>query len=54
MFTPTKSQLLDALLRTDFSAFVDKCFNELNSGSPYLRNWHVDAIAYQLERCMRQ
>ena len=53
MFAPSKLQVLDAILRSDFSAFVEKCFTELNSGTPYRRNWHIEAIACQLERCMR-
>ena len=41
----------DAILRQDFGSFIDKCFYELNGGRPYLRNWHIEALADQLERC---
>jgi hypothetical protein len=41
----------DAILRQDFPSFVGKCFCELNGGIPYLRNWHIEALAHQLERC---
>jgi predicted phage terminase large subunit-like protein len=41
----------DAILRQDFPSFVAKCFCELNGGIAYLRNWHIEAFAYQLERC---
>jgi hypothetical protein len=40
----------DALLRTNFDLFVRRCFMTLNPGSRFLPNWHLEAIAYQLER----
>lgn len=43
-------RFLDAILRTDLSAFVEKCFAEIEQGRPYEHNWHIDAIAYQLTR----
>jgi predicted phage terminase large subunit-like protein len=43
-------RIFDALLRTNFSAFVEKCFVEIEQGKPYAHNWHIDAIAYQLSR----
>lgn len=46
----TEQQALDALLRTNLSAFVEKCFSEVEQGQPYAHNWHVDAIAHQLTR----
>jgi predicted phage terminase large subunit-like protein len=39
----------DALLRTDFLAFYRKVFDTLNPGTPYLDNWHINAIAHALE-----
>ena len=44
---------LDALLRNDLRAFVHKVFTTLSPGQPYVRTWHVDAIAWQLERVRR-
>lgn len=41
---------VDALLRISFSAFVEKCFLEIEQGRPFAYNWHIDAIAYQLSR----
>jgi predicted phage terminase large subunit-like protein len=41
----------DALLRENFSCFVHKCFNELNGGSKYRDNYHIEAMVYQLELC---
>src|SRR5439155_8633669 len=43
----------DAILRTDFEAFVRRCFMTLNPGFQYLDNWHISAIGYQLERIRR-
>lgn len=41
---------LQALIRTDFRAFIHKVFATLTPGQDYVRTWHVEAIAYQLER----
>jgi predicted phage terminase large subunit-like protein len=43
----------DAILRRHFESFLRRCFMTLNPGSPYLPNWHIAAIAYQLERVRR-
>ncbi len=40
--------LLDAVLRNDFLSFLRRCMATLNPGAPFLPNWHLDAIAYQL------
>lgn len=40
---------LEALLRSDFRAFVEKVFTTLAPGQTYVPSWHVDAIAYKLE-----
>ncbi|MEQ8503879.1 MAG: phage terminase large subunit [Rhodospirillales bacterium] len=48
----SKAELL-ALLRLDFLAFAQKAFQTLNSSEPFKPNWHHQAIAYQLERCLR-
>src|SRR5262249_52007576 len=42
--------VLAALLRSDLRFFIWKCFQTILPGTPYLRNWHVDAIVYQLMR----
>ena len=44
--------ILAALLRTDFRAFVEKCFNYLNPGETYHDNWHVGVIAHALAECL--
>ena len=43
-------RLLDAVLRNDFRAFTHKVFNTLSPGQDYVRNWHIDALAWELER----
>jgi hypothetical protein len=42
--------VLAALLRSDLRFFVWKSFQTISSGIPYLPNWHIDAIVYQLMR----
>ena len=39
----------DAILRDNFDAFLRRCLMTLNPGLPYLPNWHIFAIAHQLE-----
>jgi predicted phage terminase large subunit-like protein len=39
-----------AVLRTDLSAFVWKSFQTVLPGTPYLPNWHIDAVVHQLMR----
>jgi predicted phage terminase large subunit-like protein len=45
--------LLDAVLRSEFESFLRRCLATLNPGMPFLPNWHIKAIAYQLERVRR-
>jgi predicted phage terminase large subunit-like protein len=51
--THLERQFHDAILRTHFPSFLRRCFMTLNPGSLYLPNWHIAAIAYQLERVHR-
>jgi len=37
--------------RSDFSTFIDASFRELNPDAEFLANWHIEAIAAELERC---
>ena len=39
-----------ALLRTDFQGFIEASFCELNPVTPFLDNWHLSVLAFQLER----
>jgi hypothetical protein len=47
------ARLLQALLRTDFRAFLEKVFTTLTPGQKYVGSWHIDAIAWHLERVRR-
>ena len=42
-----------ALLRSNLSSFVWKCVLTISSGTPYLPNWHIDAVVHQLMRVHR-
>jgi len=42
--------LLDALVRQDFRAFLQKAFHTVAPGDVYHDNWHLGAIDYQLHR----
>jgi predicted phage terminase large subunit-like protein len=42
-----------ALMRSDFNAFIERSFYELNSTTPFLPNWHIEKIAAELEACRR-
>ena len=46
----TNRQTLDAVLRTDFLAFVQMVFRTLLPGEQFLANWHIDAVVYELEK----
>lgn len=43
-------ELFYAILRSDFESFLYRCFLMLNPGAKYLSNWHIKAIAHQLQR----
>jgi predicted phage terminase large subunit-like protein len=46
-------QALDFVLRNDFESFLHRCVLYLNPGAPFLPNWHIEAIAYRLDRIRR-
>jgi predicted phage terminase large subunit-like protein len=46
----TDQDFLNAALRSDLPSFLHRSVLTLNPGAPFLQNWHIDAIAYQLER----
>ncbi len=48
-----KHEVLHTLLRTSVSPFIKKSFETLNPGVEFLDNWHIDALAYGLEKCER-
>lgn len=41
---------LNAVLRIDFKSFLHRCMLTLNQGAKFFPNWHIAAIAHQLER----
>lgn len=47
--TISEHTTLNAALRNDFGVFVHRCFLTLNPGIPFLHNWHLEALAHQLE-----
>ena len=49
---PSPRDLIDALSRTDLYSFVQRIFPVVSPGSPFLPNWHVEAIAFALTRVM--
>ena len=49
----TDQRLVESLIRNDFRAFINKAFHTLCPGQPYVREWFIDAIAWQLERVRR-
>jgi hypothetical protein len=40
-----------AILRQDFCGFNERSFYELNPGTEFLSNWHIEMIAAKLEAC---
>jgi predicted phage terminase large subunit-like protein len=44
---------IDAILRNDFESFLHRSVLYLNPGASFLPNWHIRAIAYQLDRIRR-
>lgn len=50
MNTIDPALVLNALLRKDLSSFTQRVVGTVDPGARYLHNWHVDAIAWQLER----
>jgi predicted phage terminase large subunit-like protein len=48
-----RNQEFAAILRTDLCAFVQRCFVHLYPDAHFERNWHQEAITYQLDRVFR-
>jgi predicted phage terminase large subunit-like protein len=44
---------LNTLLRHDLLSFIRKAFHTVSPGVEFLDNWHINAIAYALERCIQ-
>jgi len=41
--------MLEAVLRSDFIAFVEKVFQTVSGADDYAENWHIEAMAHALE-----
>ena len=44
------SNELNAAMRSSLLAFTEKSIIELNPGTPFLSNWHIDAVCHALDR----
>ncbi len=50
MPSTNSSDIFNAILRSDFASFLHRSVLTLNPGAIFLPNWHLDAIAHQLDR----
>ncbi|WGU42068.1 MULTISPECIES: phage terminase large subunit [unclassified Phenylobacterium] len=48
-----RTRLLEAVLRQDLLAFVQRVFRDIDPGTQFVMGWHYEAIAWQLARVMR-
>jgi hypothetical protein len=48
-----RRRLLDAVLRDDPAAFVQKSFGVVAPGASFRDNWHIHALAHELDRVRR-
>jgi predicted phage terminase large subunit-like protein len=46
------NRALQAVLRNHLRFFIRKVFATVCPGEPYLHNWHIEVIAYELERVL--
>jgi predicted phage terminase large subunit-like protein len=46
-------RFIDAILREEFPLFLRRCLHTINPGTRFLPNWHIDAIAHELDRVRR-
>ncbi|MEX1303682.1 MAG: phage terminase large subunit [Rhodovibrionaceae bacterium] len=51
MRAPSDQDLLNVALRHDLHSFVRKTFATVSPGDRFQSNWHIEAIAYLLNRC---
>ena len=45
--------ILEVVLRNDFTAFTQRCFQTVVPSQQFLPNWHIEAITHRLERVRR-
>ena len=46
-------KLLTLSLRHDLVTFIHRSFQTVSPGVSYQHNWHIDAIAWRLEECLK-
>jgi predicted phage terminase large subunit-like protein len=44
--------LLKHCLRRDLASFIQRAFQTVAPGTPYQPNWHLEVLAWHLERCL--
>lgn len=49
----TDQSMLEAVLRKDLNAFIQKTFVTLHPGTTFAPNWHIEAMAHVLVACMQ-
>ena len=43
-------EVIDAVYRSHFAAFVCRAFEALNPGQRLVENWHIDAVCYSIQQ----
>ncbi|MCW5686031.1 MAG: phage terminase large subunit [Pseudolabrys sp.] len=51
--TASPSDMIARILRADLCAFIHRSFRELNPGTAYQHNWHLEKLAAKLEEVRR-
>ena len=49
----SRQSLIDAISRVDLYSFVQRIFPIVSPGSPFLPNWHIEAMTYALTGIIR-
>jgi hypothetical protein len=49
----SETRVFEAVLRNDFRAFTHKVFTTLAPAQTYIPTWHLEAVAWRLERVRR-
>lgn len=52
--TRAEKSLLNAILREDFFAFLQRCFMTLNPGAKFLPNWHLELLCHYAQLVQRR
>jgi hypothetical protein len=50
---PSPANMYADLLRHDLCAFIHRSFLELNAGTQFYSNWHIEVLAAKLEEVRR-